>query len=65
VRLRSDGVHLSVEEPVGPDAAAATIVSTTEAFLAWSTTRLPWNNLVRIDGATHAAAEFLDAINLI
>jgi hypothetical protein len=45
--------------------AAATLTSTTEDFLAWSTTRLPWRRLVSIDGDTTAAAAFLDALNLI
>jgi uncharacterized protein (TIGR03083 family) len=45
--------------------AAATVTSTTEAFLAWSTRRLPWSGTVRIDGDEHIAARFLDALNLI
>jgi uncharacterized protein (TIGR03083 family) len=47
------------------DQPAATLTSTTADFLAWSTTRLPWRPLVAIDGERGAAAEFLDAINLI
>jgi uncharacterized protein (TIGR03083 family) len=47
------------------DKAAATLTSTTTDFLAWSTTRLPWRDLVSIDGDRSAAAEFLDALNLI
>jgi uncharacterized protein (TIGR03083 family) len=45
--------------------ASATVTSTTEDFLAWSTQRLPWSELVRIDGDEKVAAEFLNALNLI
>lgn len=44
--------------------AAATVTSTTADFLSWSTQRLPWSNLVHIDGDQHVAAEFLNAVNL-
>jgi mycothiol maleylpyruvate isomerase-like protein len=46
-------------------AAIATMASSTSDFLAWSTTRLPWRALVSIEGDRTAAAEFLDALNLI
>jgi hypothetical protein len=39
--------------------AATTLTSTTADFLAWSTQRLPWSNLVQIDGDHHIAAELL------
>ena len=45
--------------------AAATLTSTSEDFLAWSTTRLPWRQLVSIDGDPIVAAAFLDALNLV
>jgi hypothetical protein len=45
--------------------ATATVSSTTVDFLAWSTQRLPWSNLVHIDGDQHIATQFLDALNLI
>jgi uncharacterized protein (TIGR03083 family) len=45
--------------------AAATVTSTTQDFLAWSTKRLPWSELVHLDGDETVAAEFLDALNLI
>jgi hypothetical protein len=64
VGVRSDGTKLTGEDSASADSAAAEIVST-EAFLAWSTKRLPWTGLVRIDGAEQVATEFLDAINLI
>ena len=47
------------------DKAAATLTSTSEDFLAWSTTRLPWRQLVSIEGDRTVAADFLDALNLI
>ena len=47
------------------DTAAAMLTSTTADFLAWSTTRLPWRQLVSVDGDTAVAANFLDALNLI
>ena len=46
-------------------AVAATLTSTTEHFLAWSTQRLPWSALVSIDGNRHVAERFLNALNLI
>jgi hypothetical protein len=54
-------------EPLDCDAnnAAATLTSTSTDFLAWSTTRLPWRQLVSIDGDSTVAAAFLDALNLI
>jgi hypothetical protein len=45
--------------------AATTLTSTSEDFLAWSTTRVPWRQLVSVDGDQAVAAEFLDALNLI
>jgi uncharacterized protein (TIGR03083 family) len=55
---------------VGPldstaNSAAATLTSTSEDFLAWSTTRLPWRQLVSIDGDRIVATTFLDALNLV
>ena len=47
------------------DYAAATLTSASEDFLAWSTTRLPWRQLVSIEGDRTIAADFLDALNLI
>ncbi|MEU0501348.1 maleylpyruvate isomerase family mycothiol-dependent enzyme [Nocardia sp. NPDC005998] len=47
------------------DNAAAMLTSTSEDFLAWSTTRLPWRRLVSIEGDRKVAAEFLGALNLI
>jgi hypothetical protein len=43
----------------------ATVSSSTADFLAWSTTRLPWRQLVKVDGDEAAAADFFDALNLI
>lgn len=44
---------------------AATLTSTTHDFLAWSTNRLPWRDLVIVDGDEVVAQNFLDALNLI
>jgi hypothetical protein len=43
----------------------AIITSPTDAFLAWSTQRLPWQRLVLVEGDHEEAARFLDAINLV
>ena len=45
--------------------AVATISSTTADFLAWSTRRVDWRNVVTISGNHAAAQHFLDALNLI
>ncbi|MDX6315858.1 MAG: hypothetical protein QOF44_5322 [Streptomyces sp.] len=42
----------------------ATVRSTTADMLAWSTTRVPWRDLVTVDGDQTVAATFLDALNL-
>src|SRR5262249_54042701 len=39
--------------------------SSTEDFLAWSTTRLPWQQLVSVAGDHDEAARFLNALNLV
>lgn len=41
------------------------ITSSAEDFLAWSTTRLPWQQLVSITGDRDEAARFLNALNLV
>ena len=56
---------ITVEPLVSSDRPVAMLTSSTEDFLAWSTTRLPWRGLVAVDGDGGAASEFLDAINLI
>ena len=43
----------------------AIITSSTGDFLAWSTKRLPWQQLVSVKGGRDEAARFLDAINLV
>jgi hypothetical protein len=43
----------------------AVITSSTDDFLAWSTTRLPWQQLVSVDGDRDEAARFLNALNLV
>jgi uncharacterized protein (TIGR03083 family) len=42
----------------------ATVSSSTSDFLAWSTTRLPWRDAVKVEGDEAAAANFFDALNL-
>jgi hypothetical protein len=42
----------------------ATVTSTTTDFLAWSTTRLRWRDVVRVEGDDSVAGDFLDALNL-
>ena len=42
----------------------ATVISSTTDFLAWSTTRLPWRDYVRIEGDDIVVTKFFDALNL-
>ena len=43
----------------------AVITSSTDDFLAWSTKRLPWQQLVSVEGDRDEAARFLNALNLV
>jgi uncharacterized protein (TIGR03083 family) len=61
--LQSDGGALTVEE--SDDAAVATVISTTRDFIAWSTKRVPWRAVTRVEGDEDAAVDFLDFVNLI
>jgi uncharacterized protein (TIGR03083 family) len=65
VLLSANADTITVEPISDANKAAATLTSTSEDFLAWSTTRLPWRQLVSIDGDSAVAADFLDALNLI
>lgn len=65
VLIRAQSGVISVDPLLAPDDAVATLTSTTTDFLAWSTTRLPWRQLVTVEGDQSAAAAFLDAINLV
>ncbi|SOX56672.1 hypothetical protein MAAFP003_5380 [Mycobacterium ahvazicum] len=57
---------LRVSETDDADARpVATVTSTADDFLAWSTQRLPWSELVDIDGDRDIARRFLDAVNLV
>jgi hypothetical protein len=47
------------------NAAAARIESTTHAFTAWASTRLPWRDHVTVTGDESIAATFHDALNLV
>ena len=66
VMISVNGGAISVVPQAETDLAAiATMTSPTSDLLAWSTKRLPWQPLVSIEGDRTAAAEFLDALNLI
>jgi uncharacterized protein (TIGR03083 family) len=66
VLIQADGDALAVT-PADHSAssAAATITSTSTDFLAWSTGRLNWRNLVTVDGDHATAYAFLEALNLV
>ena len=60
------GAALIAVTPADPDIpAAARIESTTHAFTAWATTRLPWRDNATVTGDGQIAATFLDALNLV
>jgi hypothetical protein len=60
------GTELITVTPADPDnPAAARIESTTHAFTAWASTRLPWRDQVTVTGDERIAATFLDALNLV
>ena len=66
VTISSDGAAITVTPSA--DSAfepRAVITSSTDDFLAWSTTRLPWEQLVSVDGDHDGAARFLNALNLV
>ena len=65
VLISTDADVITVRPLDSATDAAATLTSTSVDFLAWSTTRLPWRQLVSVDGDTTVAADFLDALNLI
>jgi uncharacterized protein (TIGR03083 family) len=65
VLINTDAGIITVKPLQPSDKPAATLISTTTDFLAWSTTRLPWRALVGVAGDDSVAGEFLDAINLI
>ena len=66
VVISRKGGAISVAAQAETDLTAiATMTSSTSDLLAWSTKRLPWEPLVSVEGDRSAAAEFLDALNLI
>jgi MDMPI-like protein len=66
VTISSDGATITVTPHTDPAIEPrAVITSSTEDFLAWSTTRLPWPQLVSVEGDRDEAARFLDALNLV
>lgn len=66
IQISRSAIGVIVNEPPNPaEQSAVTLTSTTADFLAWSTKRLAWANVVHVDGDHAAAAAFLDAVNLI
>jgi MDMPI C-terminal domain len=66
VIISSDGAAVTVTPRDGSAVEPrAVITSSTEDFLAWSTTRLPWQQLTSVEGDQEEAARFLDALNLV
>jgi uncharacterized protein (TIGR03083 family) len=66
VTISSDGAAITVTPSADPGfEPRAVITSSTDDFLAWSTTRLPWQQLVSVEGDRDEAARFLNALNLI
>ena len=66
VTISSDGAAITVTPRT--DSALeprAVITSSTDDFLAWSTTRLHWQQLVSVQGDRDEAARFLNALNLV
>ena len=66
VTISSDGAAITATPSA--DSAfepRAVITSSTDDFLAWSTTRLPWQQLVSVEGDRDEAARFLNALNLV
>ena len=64
ISVKDGAISVTPQADTDP-AAIATMTSSTSDFLAWSTTRLLWRAMVSIEGDGTAAAEFLDAHNLI
>jgi uncharacterized protein (TIGR03083 family) len=64
VVISSDATAITVL-PWSASEPRTVITSSTEDFLAWSTTRLPWQQLVSVAGDRDEAARFLNALNLV
>jgi hypothetical protein len=66
VTVSSDGAAITVMPSTDSDLKPrAVITSSTDDFLAWSTKRLPWQQLVSVEGDRDEAARFLSALNLV
>ena len=67
VAISSDGAAITVmpSRPARAFEPRAIITSSTDDFLAWSTKRLPWQQLVSVEGDRDEAARFLNALNLV
>ncbi|MEV4127256.1 hypothetical protein [Nocardia sp. NPDC049707] len=63
-RLQRVNDMITVEPGDGTTDADAIVTSDTNAFAAWSTTRIPWRDAATIGGDQRVATEFLDALNL-
>jgi hypothetical protein len=66
VAVSFDGAAITVTP--GTDSTfdpRAIITSSTDDFLAWSTKRLPWQQLISVEGDRDEAARFLNALNLV
>lgn len=59
-----EGHAVAVEDGVADDAGFVA-TSGTHDFVGWSTTRVPWREVVSVDGDEAYAAVVLDAVNLI
>ncbi len=66
VATSSDGAAITVTPSADSTfEPRAVITSSTDDFLAWSTERLPWQQLVSVEGDRDEAARFLNALNLV
>jgi uncharacterized protein (TIGR03083 family) len=66
VDISSDGEAITVAQPVESHVEHKTTISSSTAdFMAWSTRRLPWQQLVSVEGDRDEAARFLNALNLV
>jgi uncharacterized protein (TIGR03083 family) len=66
VAISSDGASITVTPSTDSNLEPRAVLTlSTDDFLAWSTKRLPWQQLVSVEGDPDEAARFLDAINLV
>jgi hypothetical protein len=66
VTVSCDGATITVMPSTDSDLKPrAVITSSTDDFLAWLAKRLPWQQLVSVEGDRDEAARFLNALNLV